>query len=234
MRQVQSFYDHARTTYQANAVLVKSLEEKLKLIGLNPQRVSVDNLSSSIAITSPINGYVSAVNVKIGKYVTDSEQLFEIVNTDELYLKLTVFEKDIDLLKVGQKITASTNFDPTKKYTCTVELINRSLSNQNSSQVVCKFVNSKENLLPGMFMNAQIDVSGSEQLALPDDAIIRFGNKHFVFVQVGNKKYQMKEVQAGDSENGYTAILNGESFKNEQIVTTGAYTLLMTLKNTEE
>ncbi len=43
---------------------------------------------------SPITGFLKAVNVNIGKYVTQTDVLFEIVNSDKLFLELTLFEKD--------------------------------------------------------------------------------------------------------------------------------------------
>src|SRR5690606_15755748 len=61
-------YEQAKTNYQTQLVLIKSLQEKLKLIGLNPHNVSTGTISKSINIYSPISGFVSAVNVNVGKY----------------------------------------------------------------------------------------------------------------------------------------------------------------------
>ena len=63
---------------------VKALEQKLALIGISPANLHEDNISSSVALISPISGYIKAVNVNIGKYVSPSDVLFEIVNSDKL------------------------------------------------------------------------------------------------------------------------------------------------------
>jgi Multidrug resistance efflux pump len=63
---------------------VKSLGERLKLIGINPDELTENNLSKSINIYSPINGYVSSVNVNIGKYTQPSEVLFELINPADI------------------------------------------------------------------------------------------------------------------------------------------------------
>ena len=82
-----------------------------------------------------------------------------------------------------------------------------------------------------MFMNVEIELSGTTTTVLPDDAIVRFENKNYVFAAKSNRQFVMLEVQIGNSENGFTEILNAEKFTNQNFVTKGAYTLLMTLKN---
>lgn len=225
-------FEQAKANYQSRYILLKSLEEKLKLIGLNPQQVTADNISRSIPIVSPINGYVSAVNVNNGKYVNPSDILFELVNLDDIHIALTVFEKDVEKLRVGQRLTASTNNNPDKKYTCIIELISRNLSNENAVQVICKLETKTTDLLPGMFMNAQIDLSGNEVTALPEEAIVRYGNEQYVFVETDSRKYEMKKVQIGNTENGFTEIVT--DLTQQKVVVKGAYTLLMVLKNVSE
>lgn len=227
-------FEQARTNYQTQLVLLESLEEKLKLIGLNPQRISAGTISKSINIYSPISGFVSAVNVNIGKYVTPSDILFELVNPNDIHLNLTVFEKDINKLAVGQKLLAYSNSHPQTKYPLEVILISKNISGQNAAEVHCQFEQYDKNLLPGMFMNAEIEVSTHNANVLPEEAIVRFENKHYVFVEKGKQTFEMKEVQTGNAENDLVEIINAEQFDNENIVVKNAYTLLMALKNESE
>ncbi len=227
-------FEQAEANYQTQLILIKSMEEKLKLIGLNPQKVSANNISKSINVYSPINGFVSAVYVNIGKFVNPSDVLFELVNPDDIHLALTVFEKDIDKLSIGQKLVAYTNTNPTKKYRGEIILISKSLSIQNATEVHCHFEQYDKTLLPGMFMNATIELTGGSETVLPDDAIVRFENKNYVFAEKGNRQFEMLEVQIGDTENGFTVIKDIEKLATKNIVIKGAYNLLMSLKNTNE
>ncbi len=227
-------FEQVRTNYQTQLVLLKSLEEKLKLIGLNPQRISAGTISKSINIYSPISGFVSAVNVNIGKYVTPSDILFELVNPNDIHLNLTVFEKDINKLAVGQKLLAYSNSHPQTKYPLEVILISKNISGQNAAEVHCQFEQYDNGLLPGMFMNAEIEVSTHNANVLPEEAIVRFENKHYVFVEKGKQTFEMKDVQIGNAENDLVEIINAEQFDNENIVVKNAYTLLMALKNESE
>ncbi len=224
-------FQQAQATYRSQQILINSLEQKLKLIGLNPEKVNSSNISRSINIYSPISGFVSAVNVNIGKYVTPSDVLFVLINPSDIHLNLTVFDKDIHKLSIGQKVIAYTNTNPDKKYDCEIILINKDISNENATQVHCHFKQYDKSLLPGMFMNADIEIAGSNTTVLSDDAIVRFNNKHYIFTTKDNKRFEMTEVYPGNSENGFTEILNGDKIGNNSIAVKGAYSLLMALKN---
>jgi cobalt-zinc-cadmium efflux system membrane fusion protein len=85
----------ATTEVESQQVLLKGFSEKLRLVGLQPEQLTSENLSRSVALRSPINGYVSKVNVNIGKYVNPTDVLFELINPDDMHGALTVFEKDM-------------------------------------------------------------------------------------------------------------------------------------------
>lgn len=224
-------FEQAKANYLTQNILIKSLEQKLSLIGLNSVNITPNNISKSIQIYSPINGFVSAVNVNVGKYVTPSDVLFELVNPNDIHLALTVFDKDVNKLAIGQKVFAYTNIHPEKKFECEIILISKNLSNDNATQVHCHFKQYDKSLLPGMFMNADIELSGSRAAVLPDDAVISYENKNYVFIEIGDKQFKMQEVQIGNAENGFTEITNAEKISDKSIAMKGAYNLLMTLKN---
>lgn len=226
-------YEQTKTNYQTQNILVKSLEQKLRLIGINPSNLTPNNISKTVNIYSPINGFVSLVNVNIGKYVNPTEVLFELVNPTDIHLALDVYEKDIDKLSIGQTVLAYTNTNPDKKYSTKIILISKNVSADNTVEVHCHFDNYDKELIPGMYMNADIEAQTSNTSALPNDAIVRFENKNYVFEVKGKNKFEMKEVKTGISENGFTEILQTD-LENKQFATKGAYNLLMSLKNTED
>lgn len=227
-------FEQTKAAYQTQAAILKSLEQKLRLIGKNPASFSADNISKSINIYSPINGFVSAVNINIGKYVNPADVLFELVNPSDIHLRLNVFEKDLAKIFIGQKLYAYTNAQPDKKYLCTIILISKNLNEDRSAQVHSHFEQYDKTLLPGMFMNADIEVKSERGNVLPDDAIVRYENKKYIFIDKGNHQFEMKEVQTGNSENGYTEIITDNQFVNTIFVTKGAYNLLMAMKNKAE
>lgn len=226
-------FEQVRVQYQTQSVTLRSLEEKLKLIGLAPSRVTVEHLSKSIRIYAPVNGFVSAVYVNTGKFVNPSDILFELIDPGDMHLALTVFEKDISRLYAGQKLVAYSNSNPGKKYPCTVILINKSITGNNSTLVHCHFDKPDQSLLPGMFMNAEIKSPVNNVRALPDHAIVRFQSKTFAFIAKDQNTFEMREIKTGASENGYTEVLNSKE-EHSRFVVKGAYHLLMALKNIKD
>ena len=226
-------YQLAQSEYNSLSVMVQSYGEKLKFAGINPNSVSTKSISKSINVYSPISGFVSKVNVNIGKYVNPSDILFEIVNPTDIHLALTVFEKDINRLAIGQSLFAYTNTNPEKKYPCKIILIGKDFSEDRSTEMHCHFTNYDKTLLPGMYMNAEIELHSQKSNVLPSDAIVSFENKNYVFIAKRNKQFEMKEITIGNSENGFTEIIS-QDLNELAIVTKGAYALLMKMKNVEE
>ena len=212
----------------------KSLSEKLKLIGINPENLSEKTISRSIDIRSPIYGYVSHVNVNIGKYVNPSDVLFELVNPTDIHLGLTIYEKDLDKIFIGQKLQAFTNHKPDLKYPCEIILIGKDLSEERSVEVHCHFEKYDKTLIPGMFMNAELEINSNNAKVLPDEAIVRFENINYAFIATSKNTFKMVEVKLGSSEKGLTEVTMDDSFNNKNFVLNGAYNLLMQLKNKEE
>lgn len=227
-------FQQAEMELKTQRILVKSLAEKLKLAGINPEKLNENTISKSINIYSPINGYVSKVNVNIGKYISNTEVMFELVNTSDIHLALTIFEKDLDKLNIGQKVVTFTNTHPDKKYAAEIILIGKNLNEERSTDVHCHFESYDKTLIPGTYMNAEIAVTNAKSYVLPEDAIVRFENKHYVFVKKSATQFEMVEVQIGNTEKGLTEIIKTENLNNQTFVIKGAYTLLMSLKNKSE
>jgi len=229
--------------YKSLKAQVKGLEQKLALLGINAANFDIDDISSSVALLSPISGYIRAVNVNLGKFVSPSDILFEIVNSDKLYLELTLFEKDADKVISGQKIHFFIN-NETEKHEAIIYQTGKSIDPDKSFKVFATVPAACKNLLPGMYVNAIIEVSGNKVTALPSDALVSFDDKDFIFIFEKNKEesgksfieYKMVEVHKGISENGYTEIILPENFNilSSKIVIKGAYNLLSAKKNAGE
>jgi membrane fusion protein, heavy metal efflux system len=227
-------YQQSEADYRAQSVMISATKEKLQLAGINVNRLSVNNISKSINVYSPINGYVSKVNVNIGKYVSPIDVLFELINPTDIHLALKVFEKDVDKLFVGQKLIAYNNNQPDKKHPCEVLLIGKDLSIEGNTDVHCHFEDYDKSLIPGTYMNAEIEVRSNRTNVLPQDAIVHFENKNYAFIKIADKQFKMTEINIGNEEGGFVEIKADTNIADKTFVVKGAYTLLMALKNKSE
>jgi cobalt-zinc-cadmium efflux system membrane fusion protein len=167
--------------------------------------------------------------------VNPSDVLFELVDPKDIHLNLKVFEKDLAQLEVGQKVTSYTNSRPDKRYGCSLILISQDIAADRTAEVHCHFDKYDSDLLPGMYMNAEIDLENTKCLAVPEEAIVTFEGINYLFVKLNTmNKFELREVQIGNSENGWTQIINSNIFEYQNIVFKGAYGLLMALKNKSE
>ncbi|MBU3660355.1 MAG: efflux RND transporter periplasmic adaptor subunit [Flavobacteriales bacterium] len=227
-------FQQAKSEFQNLRISVQSLAEKLKLININPRTLSENNISRSISLTAPFNGFVSKVNVNIGKYVNPTDVLFELVDPTDIHLTLKVFEKDLVKLSIGQKLFAYSNSDSEKKFECEILLISQDVSADGSAEVHCHFAKYDKNLIPGMYMNAEIELKSNQVLAVEEEAIVSFEGKNYLFLKQGKQTFEMLQVELGVKENGWVEVLNSSIFEGKEIVSKGAYTLLMSLKNKAE
>lgn len=228
-------YQQAQSDYASQKVLVKGYSEKLKLINLNPDKLSDNSISRSVPVYSPINGFVSKVNVNIGKYVNPSEVLFDLINPDDMHATLTVFEKDIAKVKPKQKVLVSFVDEPNVEYECEVFLVTKNVDDNRSALVHCHFEKQPQRLLPGMFLNAKIKVSNAEVLAVPEEAVVRLGNNQYLVAADDKNKFSLLAVETGVKDAGMIEVFSKElELAGKNIIVKNPYPVLSAMKNTAE
>lgn len=224
----------SRAELQTQRINMQALAEKLELIGINPGRLTASNISKSVNILSPIDGFVAKVNVNIGKYTSPTDVLFELVNPKDIHLALNVFEKDVNNLSIGQRVMAYKNEQPEKKYEAEIILISKNLDQDRMATVHCHFEKYDATLLPGMFMNADVEISNSTALTVNDDAIVRWQNNFYVFVEMASDSFKMTKIEPGNKSGNRQQFSAAGINTDTRLVTKNAYVLLMKMKNSGE
>jgi cobalt-zinc-cadmium efflux system membrane fusion protein len=228
-------FEKAQTDYWSNKITLKALSEKLRLMGLDPEKLNEKNISGSMVLAAPIDGFVSEVFCHTGKYVSPQETIFQLINPDNTYLSLKVFERQLNQVAVGYKVYAYAQSNPEVKYEGVVQYVGKDISAEGTVAVHCQFLQADKRLIPGMYMNAEIISSGEKAYLLPDEAIVRYQGKTYVFEQVADRQFKMLEVTSKSRGNGTTQVEFTDGVVGEKnIVVKGAYTLLMHLKNKDE
>ncbi|OXA70849.1 efflux transporter periplasmic adaptor subunit [Flavobacterium aquidurense] len=224
-------FEQTATEMQTQRIYMSSLAQKLALLNINVKTLTASNISKTVAIVSPINGLVSKVNVNVGKYIAPTDMLFELMDRSDIVLVMNAFEKDIHLLSTGQTVTAFSNSNPKKRYSAKISYINQSLNDDRAAEVICKVNTYDSSLIPGLFMNAEAEFENEKAITVPEDAVVRWQGKFFVFAAAGNNRYKMVAVEPGTTSEGYRQIKSSLINASSKIVTKNAYTLLMTFMN---
>lgn len=249
----QKTLQQAKANYTSLEARYHALTAQLKLLKINPATLKKGEFSAAIPVYAPISGYVTKVNANIGKYLNPTDVLFEIIDTEHLHAELTVFEKDIRHIQMGQNVRFTLASEH-KERTATVYLIGRDIAPDRTVRIHCHLDQEDADLLPGMYLKAYIETGGSEVTSLPDEAIINYQGTKYIFVEKPhedhthdhqehgtepheeNYLFTMVAVNVGNSEDGYTEIILPEGFnaKEASVVLKGAYNLLSKVKISEE
>lgn len=228
-------YQLAESEYAKLKITLKALDEKLRLIYINPLNLTENTISKSVRIVAPISGMLTKVNVNLGKYVNATDALFQIMDSKTMYVQLQVFDKEAAHLAIGQKLKVFTNAQPDVIYTTSIQFVNKNFEeNSNSVEVYAKINNYTHKLIPGNYVNATIELTNENAFVINNAAVVTFEGKNYVFVQESKTAFQMVEVQLGIVSKEFSEIRNYDLLKDRKIVVKNAYTLLMTLKNKEE
>lgn len=231
-----------------------SLQRQIQMMGISPGNVSNKNLRSGLVVTAPINGTISNILLQIGSYIDVSSPVAEIVDNSSLHLDLQVFEKDLPLIKVGQKIHFTLTNSPVTEYDAEVYSIGTAFENQSKTiPIHCKVKGNKNGLIDGMNATAIVSLNNQLMPAVPNTAITSSDGKDYVFLvndknaedhkdekfqEKYNKKtvnFERVEVIKGTSEMGYTAITPVKTIpENAKIATKGAFFINAKLTNSGE
>lgn len=230
----QKSLQQSKAQYGSMKAIVDGLEAKLAMIHISTASLKNGKISSTIALRAPVNGFVTAVNVNTGQFVTATDVLFKIVNLEHIHVELQVYEKDIRKISAGQKVTFRLAND-TACYDASVYLVGKEISADHTVQVHCDMNREYKSLLPGMFVTASIETASEIESVVPTTAIANHEGKDYIFVSLGNNEFKSVYVKTGNSSGDFTAVYFLQQPKEDtMIVMRGAFELMGLLKNKQE
>lgn len=213
---------------------VAALEAQLRLLQLSPQKVWEGNISETITITSPIQGYISMFKANSGQFMAQDQEILSVINREHLHIELQVFEKDIPLVKKGQKITFTVS-GTDKEYGAYVKLIGEEVDPVTRTVNVHGHIeNDHPELKTGMYVNAGIYSEADSTYTLPDDALIKEGDNTFGFIAENKNTFKRVRVEVIHEKDGISSVSLPEGTEQMTWVLKGAYYLNAEMKKEEE
>ncbi|MDX5442771.1 MAG: efflux RND transporter periplasmic adaptor subunit [Hymenobacteraceae bacterium] len=211
-------FEQSETNLQQEKAKVKSLENQLRMLGLSPGQVRQGNFATVVSVKTPIEGYVSAVEVFTGSYVQPNQPLFEVLDNHHLHVDLMVYEKDLFKVKPGQKIFFEfTNQEGSSTFPEPIQgevfSVGKAFENETKTVAVHAEIknNDKLGLIPGMYVNAVINTGTKEVPAVPTAALINSGQTDYVFElkkqDAAGYHFERVPVQRGVEASGYTQLI---------------------------
>ena len=221
----------AESDYKKTSAMYNGLSKKLKMLNINPASVEKGNLTSLSIIYAPISGSITHVNVSTGTYVSPADKIMEIVNTEHIHLELKVFEKDILKIKEGQKVIFRIPESSNESYEGDIHLIGKSIDENRTIQVHAHIDHDvKHSFIVGMFVESNIIIEDRTSKALPERAFVDVNDKKYVLILKSkdndNYSFIKKEIVTGNTYDGFTEIIDSNTFKDNDQFLLGAYQLI--------
>jgi cobalt-zinc-cadmium efflux system membrane fusion protein len=183
---------------------------------------------SEFTLVAPRSGRIVRRHVVAGGRTEAGKPLFELADTDELWIAAEIHERDwADLtIEVGDVLEARVPAVPGQLLHGKVHFIGPEVSDESRAvSLVAEIHNHDGKLKPGMF--AWIDVPTSKlrkSLVVPSGAICRHEEAAFVFVPEGEGAFRRVDVKTGLETGDVVEIQSGLS-EGQTVVTQGAFYL---------
>jgi cobalt-zinc-cadmium efflux system membrane fusion protein len=256
----QKSFQEAESKYNIEKGRLSSLTSQLSMLGISTTELNKGNITNQLSLRSPINGYITQIHGSMGAYAEPNKMLFEVVDNSNILVRLDVYERDFYQIKKGQKISILLPNQGNAEIEGRIATLGKAMDNTTKSIAVYAEIrnNKRQDLIPGIFVNALIYVDGHAASVVPTETVVRSGEKQYVFIvntelcskpnipgkdphsvkdANGNTiplAYKMVEVRTGAEGPGVIEINPAKDIMSvDQLVVKGGYFLMSALKSGE-
>ena len=130
---------------------------RLKALGISPQTIKTSGIMTYLPLKAPISGYITHLDVNLGKYVEAGTPVCEIIDKHSPLIQLTVYEKDLHLMAVGKNLEFRVNGMGKTTFSATIISIDQSVDKSDYSvKVYAKVRSTNADFRPGMYVRAKL------------------------------------------------------------------------------
>jgi membrane fusion protein, heavy metal efflux system len=226
-------FEMATTKLKSAEAEVASKRQRLLFLGVPKGRInslrSSTQVSSEVALSSPITGTVISRTVNPGEVVEANKELLRISDLSSVWVIGQVHEKDLGQIRVGSGVTITSTAYPERVFRGRISYVDPRLDPQTrTAQVRIELANPGQMFKIGMFVDiAFATIGGSESTSpvVPVNSVQQINNQQIVFVATNEPNvFLLRPVRLGPESNGYYPVLEG-LMVDDRIVTEGSFML---------
>ena len=211
--------------------------KKNSLINVYRQRLavyggSIDNVLKTrqiypyVTIKATKNGVLLERKVNPGEIVEKNRELFNLADLKTIWLVGYAFEKDSPYLHLGEAVTGTIEERNGASINGVLSYVSPILdSTTKTLEVRADIPNKDFKIKPNMYAEMFVNTGIAHVLAIPTDAVEKFGDYNFAYVKVAPHTYEERKVETGKKNDLYTEIISGVK-AGEEVVTRGSFELL--------
>jgi HlyD family secretion protein len=174
-------------------------------------------------VRAPADGTILTRTVEVGQTVSPgSGALFRIAEGNEVELRGDVAEQDLPLLKIGQPVDVRLT-GSTKVYPGHVRLLGAIIDPQTRLGMARIELSPDPNLRPGAFARAEVTVSSTERIVLPQTAVLSDDKGNYVLIVDRNNTIERRAVHVSGVVPSGVTIADGVSPNDRVVSTAGSF-----------
>ncbi|MFT3762511.1 MAG: efflux RND transporter periplasmic adaptor subunit [Pseudoxanthomonas sp.] len=210
MRKLEANYARAQQLVGQQMISANDLDEiKYNLDNIRAQYNEAKLELSYTTVVAPISGVVASRDIKPGNFVQINSPIIRIVDASVLEATLNVPERQIALLKPGQKVELTADALPGRTFVGAVDRVSPVVdSGKGTFRVVAAFDGNSE-LQAGMFSRLSIDYDQrADALVIPRAALLEDGGEPAVYT-VRDDKALRTGLKLGYDAAGWVEVREG-------------------------
>jgi RND family efflux transporter MFP subunit len=173
----------------------------------------------TLTFRSPVGGFVSEKKAVQGMRFMPGETLYQVSDLSVVWVVADVFEQDIAAVRTGARARVKINAYPDKTFDAALTYVYPTLNPETRTiPVRLELGNAGGLLKPGMYAQVELPVGGNRKVVtVPVSAVIDSGARQVVLVQVGDGRFEPREVHIGARSDNFMEVLKGVH-EGEQVV----------------
>lgn len=221
----QKDYLRIRAERDIAASTVRAAADRLRMLGVNPERLGTNSAVSVFPLLSPFSGTITEKHAILGELAQPDKSLFTVADLSSLWIEADVFEKDLSKIKVGSRAAVTVTAYPSETFPGRVAYISSSVNKETRTlRARIEVPNASRKLKPEMFATATVDVPATRRgLFVPPEAAVLMQGQPTLFVERGGI-FEPRPVELGEKLQDRMQIKSGVKV-GEQVVVSGAYAL---------
>jgi len=237
----------AEAKLRETAAALHTSEETLHLFGLSQKQVDrlgyEDQGASIYPLRAPFEGTIVERHATLGELVTPERNLFTLADLSRVWIWIDVSQRDLAGVHVDDQARARVDAFPDQVFEGKVSYLSARVdADTRTVRARLEVANPEGKLRPGMFVEVQlVDPHAQEggqargrSLVVPEGAIVREGEDHFVFLAAGENRFERQPIEIGRRAGGAVEILRGSGqtasdagplSAGDEVVVSGAFLL---------
>ena len=188
------------TLGKEDPALARSAAARLRILGMGPEEIRQLELNPASV-----------------------ESLYQVATPGIAWVYATLYEQEVDLIKVGQTAIISPSYAPEKELTGTVRSVSSVVDQASRSVRARILVRDPQGILrPEAYLRVTVQANLGPRIVIPRSAVVYTGKRQIVFVAADADTFQAREIKVGQ-ESGERIVVAAGLNEGDRIVTSGAF-----------